>query len=443
MQKIIRPALFICITLAVLFILRTAFPKNAVVLTCLFGGLLLDVYLWKLIRNKIRSHSPLTITLITFIFWIPYTILIFSVIAGFIIPLVDWNQTLKAYVPSFILITLFSKLFPIAGLLFSDILGATIYVTRRLFKPSGDKPNSFKRNHAIIIVSGILGVIMFLLLLSGMLFWQFAFRIREQTIELKELPVAFDGIRIVQLSDIHLGSWPSESQLEKAVKMVNNLQPDLIVVTGDLFNYRTEDGRKFLPILKKLHAERGIFSILGNHDYGDYIRWPSQEAKQKNKEELVNYFHQLGWHLLMNENIILKTGSDSIALIGVENWGLNRRFQRFGDIQKAQSGTEGMNIRILLSHDPTHWDSIISQQYQDIDITLSGHTHGGQFGIDCCGIHWSPVGWIYTEWCGLYANPYSPSPQYLYVNQGLGSIGFSGRVGILPEITLLTLKKGK
>jgi len=443
MQKFVKPAVFVGISLAIFFILRTAFPKNAGVILFLFTGLLLDLYLWNWVKKKIRTRTSFYQRFWTAVYWMPFTLLIILVAYGLVVPLMEWNQALKSYLPGFLLILYFSKMFPILGLLVADLSGVSILLFHRLFCPIPENTVPFRRNSMVVFCGGIAGGILFLLLLSGIFFWQFDFRVRREIVQLKDLPPSFDGMKMVQLSDIHLGSWPSKVQLEKAVSMVNALQPDIVVFTGDLFNYGTSDGNGFETILMKLHAPEGIYAILGNHDYGDYVSWHSPEAKRKNMEELFLYFKKLGWHLLRNENVILKNGMDSIALIGVENWGATQRFQRLGDIRKAEKGTEGMSTRVLLSHDPTHWGSIISRQYQDIDLTLSGHTHGGQLGIDCCGIHWSPAGWIYPEWCGLYSNPDSPSPQYLYVNQGLGNIGYSGRVGILPEITLITLKRAK
>jgi len=285
-----------------------------------------------------------------------------------------------------------------------------------------------------------MGALIFIIMTAGTIFWQFDFRVQRQEITLPGLPQAFDGYKIAQFSDVHLGSWGSKPQLKEAMDMVNGLHADVIFFTGDMFNYCTADGKGFEDILKTLHAPDGIYAILGNHDYGDYINWPSPEAKQKNMEDLKSYYNYLGWKLLLNSNDILKRGNDSIAVIGVENWGATWRFQRLGDVAIAEQGTETMSIQLLMSHDPSHWDSIVSKNYPEIDVTFSGHTHGGQIGIDHFGIHWSPVVWLSRLWCGLYENPASAPPQYLYVNQGLGNIGYSGRVGILPEITLITLK---
>ncbi|MEI6436028.1 MAG: metallophosphoesterase, partial [Bacteroidota bacterium] len=182
-------------------------------------------------------------------------------------------------------------------------------------------------------------------------------------------------------------------------------------------------------------------AILGNHDYGDYIKWSSPEAKKMNMDDLKTWYNKLGWKLLLNSHEIIHKENDSIAVIGVENWGATKRFQRLGDVARAWSGTEKMAVQLLLSHDPTYWDRVISKKYQDIDITFSGHTHGGQVGIAAKNFAWSPVAWLYPQWSGIYRNAKSPYPQFLYVNTGLGNIGYAGRIGILPEITLITLKK--
>jgi predicted MPP superfamily phosphohydrolase len=181
---------------------------------------------------------------------------------------------------------------------------------------------------------------------------------------------------------------------------------------------------------------------MGNHDYGDYISWPSKEAKTKNLDYLHEIYKYMGWKLLLNEHVIIHRGCDSIALIGVENWGGTSRFPRLGDLGKATKGIENTAVQLLLTHDPSHWDRIVKKDFRNIDITFSGHTHGFQFGLECCGIRWSPSQYMYKEWAGLYTEPVTGShPQYLYVSRGLGTIAYPGRIGILPEITLFILKR--
>jgi predicted MPP superfamily phosphohydrolase len=340
-----------------------------------------------------------------------------------------------------ILVLFLTEFFPIVALVLADLLRVGKFAF--LFFSPGKRIalESIPRFKPLLSSGWIMGAMIFLLMSAGMIFWQFDFKVREQVIALKELPPAFDGLKIVQVSDIHLGSWGVKGKLQEALDEINDLRPDVIFFTGDMFNYCTADGNGFDHILKTLRAPYGVYAILGNHDYGDYIHWPSEVAKKQNMEDLKVFYKNLGWKLLLNSHDILKKGSDSIAVIGVENWGATRRFQRHGDIEKAQRGTENMAIQLLLSHDPSHWDSIVSKKYPLIDVTFAGHTHGGQFGIDCCNIHWSPVQWVSRFWCGLYQNPGSGATQYLYVNQALGNIGYAGRIGIMPEITVIILKR--
>jgi len=298
----------------------------------------------------------------------------------------------------------------------------------------------YRRDKLLLIIGWSTGSLLFLVLLYGMVIGMYDFRVRRVEITLPELPASFDGLRIVQLSDIHLGSWTSKEKLKEAVSIVNSLKPDVIFFTGDLLDYCTKDVDSFQPILAELYAPFGIFAILGNHDYGDYVRWPSAADKKQDHQDLFNYYKKLGWKLLLNENSLLIRGKDSIAVIGVENWGSTGRFQRLADMGKALKGVENFHVQLLLSHDPSHWDRVISQKFRNIDVTFSGHTHGFQFGLEALGVKWSPAQYLYKEWGGLYMMPVQGThPQYLYVNRGLGSIGYPGRVGIFPEITLVTL----
>jgi predicted MPP superfamily phosphohydrolase len=275
-----------------------------------------------------------------------------------------------------------------------------------------------------------------------MIFWNFDFNLKKEIIRLPELPSSFEGTRIIQVSDIHLGSWSCPEKLKDAVKIVNSQHPDIVFFTGDLVNYTSYEAYDFLNILKEIKAPLGIFAIMGNHDYGDYISWPSKEAKTKNLDYLHEIYKYMGWKLLLNEHVIIHRGCDSIALIGVENWGGTSRFPRLGDLGKATKGIENTAVQLLLTHDPSHWDRIVKKDFRNIDITFSGHTHGFQFGLECCGIRWSPSQYMYKEWAGLYTEPVTGShPQYLYVSRGLGTIAYPGRIGILPEITLFILKR--
>jgi predicted MPP superfamily phosphohydrolase len=223
--------------------------------------------------------------------------------------------------------------------------------------------------------------------------------------------------------------------VEDAVQIILQQQADVIFFTGDLVNNEAKEMEPFMNVLNKLTAPLGVYSTLGNHDYGDYVQWDNNEAKVKNLEDLKAVHKQLGWRLMMNEHIALTKGNASIALLGVENWGGNLNFPKYGDLKKAHAGTENYPVKLLLSHDPSHWDKQVKPQYKDIDITFSGHTHGFQIGIEIPGFKWSPSKYIYKEWAGLY----SENNQHIYVNRGLGFLGYPGRVGISPEITVMEL----
>ncbi len=265
---------------------------------------------------------------------------------------------------------------------------------------------------------------------------RYSYKIRRIRVLLKDLPEEFKGMKIAQISDIHSGSFDDPEAVFDGVASIMNEKPDLILFTGDLVNNKAEEIEPYIDVFKVLNAPLGVYSVLGNHDYGDYVQWPSDEAKKQNLEQLKQHHAAMGWRLLLNEHVILERNNQQLALIGIENWGA-RGFTKYGDMEKAVAGFENLNlpVKILLSHDPSHWDAQVRKEFQDISLTLSGHTHGMQFGIDIPGFKWSPVQYIYKQWAGLYQE----QNQYLYVNRGFGFLGYQGRLGILPEITIIEL----
>ncbi|MBK9273773.1 MAG: metallophosphoesterase [Flavobacteriales bacterium] len=261
------------------------------------------------------------------------------------------------------------------------------------------------------------------------------FRIERLHISAPHLPAAFDGLRIVQISDLHLGSFPSGTDIvRKGVDLINEERPDLILFTGDMVNDYADEAEGWVDTLKDLQARIGKFSILGNHDYSDYARWDSPEAKKANLERLKRHHQTMGFRLMLDENTRIEREGEAITLLGVQNWG--RRFQQYGDLAKTLQGHDPSTFRILMSHDPTHWEEQVLGT--GIDLTLSGHTHGAQFGITIAGQTYSPAQWVYKRWAGLYTE----GAQRLYVNRGFGFIGFPGRVGMPPEITVIELRRG-
>lgn len=290
-------------------------------------------------------------------------------------------------------------------------------------------------NFQFISAAGlVLSGVICLMLLYGMVIGRFQFKTENLTFRFSHLPEPFNGLRIVQISDIHLGSWyRHENQMEKAVNIINNLNPDLILFTGDLVNNFSEEADGWTEILQKLKAKSGKYSILGNHDYGDYWDWKDEQEKSENMELLYKTHRAIGFKLLMNQSDTIALNGHEIGIIGVENWG-KPPFMQYGDLKKATENLKSLPFKILLSHDPSHWTAEVYEK-TDIDLTLSGHTHAMQFGFKIGKNQWSPVKYIYKFWSGLYGN----NGQYLYVNRGLGSLGFPGRVGMRPEITLITL----
>lgn len=268
---------------------------------------------------------------------------------------------------------------------------------------------------------------------------RYRYQVKKIKIAFPNLPTAFNGLKIVQISDIHSGSFDNPEAVNKGVQLILNLKPDIIFFTGDLVNNRSEEVGVYQKIFAQLKAPMGVYSTLGNHDYGDYEVWPSLEDKARNLELLKSIHAQMGWRLMMNEHVVFERGNDAIALVGIENWGAKAHFPKYGDMKKAYAGLPEKNIpfKILLSHDPSHWDAEVRPEYQDIDLTLSGHTHGMQFGIEIPWLKWSPIQYIYKEWAGLYQE----GKQYLYVNRGFGFLGYQGRFGIMPEITQIELEK--
>lgn len=262
------------------------------------------------------------------------------------------------------------------------------------------------------------------------------YRVRRRIVTSPNLPKAFDGVRVAQISDIHTGSFYNKTAVAGGVDMLNSEKPDIVFFTGDLVNNRSEEAKEYLDIFKKVNAPLGVYSVMGNHDYGDYTNWSSEAAKQQDIKNLHSMHRYMGYDLLLNENRTIKVDGEEIAVLGCENWGAGR-FSKYGDMQQTISGVEDHPYKLLLSHDPSHWDAQIKKEYSDIDLMLSGHTHGFQFGIEIGDFRWSPVQYRYKQWADLYQE----GNQSLYVNRGYGFLGYPGRIGILPEITILELKR--
>ena len=283
-----------------------------------------------------------------------------------------------------------------------------------------------------------LASIPFASLLYGMYRGKYNYKVLSYNLEFEDLPDAFDGFKITQISDIHSGSFDNQTKVKYGVDLVNQQKSDLVLFTGDLVNNRADEIKPWIKIFNKIKAEFGVFSILGNHDYGDYMRWESPAAKRKNMEDLYDAHNEMGWDLLLNESRYIEKDGERLAIIGVENWGSG--FKKAGDLNKALNKVSEKDFKILLTHDPSHWEAQVIPHPFKIHLTLSGHTHGMQFGIEIPGvIKWSPAKWRYKQWAGLYGE----NKQYLNVNRGFGYLAYPGRVGMWPEVSVITLSKSK
>jgi len=262
---------------------------------------------------------------------------------------------------------------------------------------------------------------------------KYNYKVIKKKIVLKGLPNAFKGFKIIHISDIHSGSLKDKAAVLKGIALIEKQNADIVLFTGDLVNDRASEMRDWMDVFGKIKAPHGVFSTLGNHDYGDYVKWDTAEEKKQNLEALKQVHHDLGWRLLMNENTSIQKSGESIKIVGIEDWGAKARFPKYGKMDLAMQGISEQEVAILLSHDPSHWEAEVIPKYSSVQLTLSGHTHGMQFGLENPYFKWSPVQWVYKQWAGIYDN----KDQQLYVNRGFGFLGYPGRVGILPEITLI------
>lgn len=395
---------------------------------------LLEYYAFTAFRYAIRSIKPS--------YKLPLTILFFTIVVAWFLVLfsfpvlrtAEMNRSLKNFLVSFAMAILIMKLVVAIFYLFDDLrrglffIGSKFYPNDRIPAPLA---NGMSRSDFLAKTGLFVSTLLFGSLWYGMTN-RYRYTVKRVPLKFPNLPDAFKGLRMVQISDIHSGSFNDKEAVARGVQRILDLKPDLIVFTGDIVNNISQELKPYASIFAKLNAPLGVYSVLGNHDYGDYYGWATQEAKHKNLQKLKDMQAQMGWRLLLNEHVHLERDGDKIALIGVENTSFKNRFKSYGNLAKAYDGAHETPFKILLSHDPSHWDGEVNKQYTDIDLTLSGHTHGFQFGVEIPGFKWSPAQYVYKQWSGLYQE----GKQFLYVNRGFGFLGYPGRVGMLPEITL-------
>jgi uncharacterized protein len=402
-----------------------------VLVVVVIGGLL-ELYTYRGLRSRWTNYSRWFRVTLKSAYFLFLGLSALSLVLAFII-----GGTVPRYASNFffgfVMINFFVKLVFAFFLFIDDIRRLGIFTKRKIIrKPVEDGREKITRSDFLVRAGIIAAAVPAISYPLGMFIGPYNYKIHREKINLAKLPASFRGLKIVQISDIHSGSFYDKKAVNRGIDMILEEKADVIFFTGDLVNEMAIEMDHYMDVFSKLNAPLGVYSILGNHDYGDYREWNSEEEKAANLQRLKDIHGELGWRLLLDEHLYFERNGEKIALIGVQNWGSG--FHQIGDLKKAYEGVDAP-VKILLSHDPTHWDEQVRKDYKDIDLTLSGHTHGAQMGIETHGFKWSPISLRYEKWAGLYQE----ENQFLYVNRGYGFLGYPGRIGIWPEITVLEL----
>lgn len=395
--------------------------------------LIIEVYFFQVLKTLIKSKRILLLiefVSMLFLSYIIYTVLQFDRSVG------QTQQFMSGM--GFLVIIYVPKLFLTLVLLSEDVFRLAAG-TVNYFLNRDRKEEFFDSRRKFVSKVGLgLAAVPFLSLIYGVTVGKYNFKVIKQRIFFPDLPEAFDGFTITHISDVHSGSFDNAEKINYAIDLVNEQNSDMILFTGDIVNTAAKEMEPWIDTFNRIKKhEFGKYSVLGNHDYGEYVTWPTEQAKEDNFEAIKNLYGQIGFKLMLNEHTFIQKGDDKIALVGVENWGIN--FKQVGDLKKAAGVLKKEDFKILMSHDPSHWDHVVQHDDKNFHLTLSGHTHGMQFGIEIPGyFKWSLAQYVYKQWAGLYEN----LGRYIYVNRGFGFHAYPGRVGIMPEITVIQLKKG-
>jgi predicted MPP superfamily phosphohydrolase len=402
---------------------------------------LLDFYVFQAVKVISQPAAPRIKIFIYTGYWVISAV---AIILLLILPYLQFEQQAKLFkttVFSIIAGLFFAKLIASTFFIMDDLRRAVQWVAGKWFtgnpvaaEETLEKGDTISRSLFLSWAGLLAGGGLFGSLVYGF-GNKYRFQLNKIPLGFENIPSAFRGLKIAHISDIHCGSFDDREAVKRGVDKLMNQQPDLILFTGDLVNNVADEMKDYMDVFNKLNAPLGVYSVFGNHDYGDYIHWNSPQEKRDNLQRLKEIHSELGWRLLLNEHVAIEKDGETMALIGVENWSSKARFTKYGDLQKAYNGASAHPFKILLSHDPSHWEAEVLSDYKDIQLMLSGHTHGMQFGVEIPGFKWSPVQYVYKQWAGLYEH----QNQKLYVNRGFGFIGYPGRVGILPEITVFEL----
>ena len=413
------------------------FIKNSILFVVVIA-LLLDVYIFQIVKSLTAGAADGARCITHSTYWIISGL---ALVCACLLPFIPFHKLpngIRTYVLAIIIGLLLAKIIAALFFLVDDVRRGITWLMYKLPFNTNNTVNadevSISRSTFLSWLGIGLGGSLFGALLYGFSN-KYAYTIKHVPLSFPNLPIAFKGLKIIHISDIHAGSFTNKEAVNKGVQMILDTNPDIILFTGDLVNDRATEMDDYIEVFSRLKAPMGVYSTLGNHDYGDYTSWETEEAKKNNLAQLKGVHQKMGWRLLLNEHVVLEKNNQHIALIGIENWGA-KAFSKYGKLNVAYKGAETYPFKILMSHDPSHWDAEVRKHYTDIDLTLAGHTHGMQFGVELPGFKWSPVEYLYKQWAGLYEE----HNQKLYVNRGFGFIGYPGRVGIMPEITYIELK---
>jgi predicted MPP superfamily phosphohydrolase len=396
--------------------------------------ILIDFYIYHVLRILTQGASNGTRTTVGVIYW---ALCIMSIGSFLLFPYIT-NPYFKQYIFSIGIGWVLTQVFMVLFFLVDDLRRGAFWTMGQAASIAGAKFMNTEKGIPRSTFISWLGVGLSSTLFFSLLYGfgnKYNYKLIKKKISLNGLPLAFKGFKIIHISDIHSGSLKDMAAVLKGIDLIEKQNADIVLFTGDLVNDRATEMHDWMDVFGKIKAPHGVYSTLGNHDYGDYVKWDTLEEKKQNLEALKQVHHNLGWRLLMNENVSIEKNGEKIKIVGIENWGAKARFPKYGKMDLAMQGVSKEDIVILMSHDPSHWEAEVIPKYSSVQLTLSGHTHGMQFGLENPYFKWSPVQWVYKQWAGIYDN----KDQQLYVNRGFGFLGYPGRVGILPEITLIEL----
>jgi predicted MPP superfamily phosphohydrolase len=402
--------------------------------------LLLDLYVFQAVKSVTQNASEKARMIVQVSYWVISGLTLVALLSFPYIQALQTSKLFRNYVFAILVGLFFAKIVGSVFFLVDDLRRGGLFLLAKILPDAGARflgeGNAIPRSAFMSWLGLALGGTLFGTLIYGFSN-KYNYQVKKIRLAFTNLPQSFNGLKIVHISDIHSGSFQNKKAVNHGVDMMLQQKPDLILFTGDLVNDRASEMEEYMDVFSRVSAPMGVYSSLGNHDYGDYVSWPSPQEKVDNLNKLKQVHASLGWRLLMNEHVLLEKNEEHIALLGIENWGAKGRFPKYGKMSEAYPGTENISFKILLSHDPSHWDAEVRPKYGDIDLMLAGHTHGMQFGVENPYFKWSPVKWMYKQWAGLYEE----GKQKMYINRGYGFLGYPGRVGILPEITVIELVK--